>query len=683
MNQHLSKLMLAIMGLAVPLAASQVYADETLWADVQTRQSKASPLQQRTLTLNEASLHNLLINAGSEPRLSLPLPTGGFTKVQLIPVETLSPIIAAQFPTWQTWQIKGLDGQVISGRAELTALGFTAMLIMQNGDTLFIDPTTATPKAAERSYRSLSKQSNSGLFKNNFQCTTHETAQDEVHLESSPVIAARAGEDLKTYDIAIAATGEYTQYHGGSKTTALSAITTTINRMNEIYQRDLSIKLRLVSGVTTVYSDAATDPYPSSGSTLLTENQTVLDNLIGSENYDLGHLFTKSDGGLAVVEAVCRNSYKAQGVSGWDTPTGDIFAIDYVAHEVGHQLGATHTFNANSGSCSGNNRIAKTAYEPGSGSTIMSYAGICSPDNLQIHSDPMFHSGSINQITSYTQTSTGATCAESSRLNNTNPVVNAGQDYTIPARTPFILTGSASDTNTGDQLSYSWEQIDLGSSSKVDVDTGDNALVRAQLPSSSPSRTIPRLTDLLSSSHTYGETLPNQTRTMNFRLQVRDGKGGIGADEMVVNVQDTGSAFAVTAPKNTSLIAGSTLNVTWNVAKTDQAPIACSQVDIALNMTSTTSNENFQTLLSNTPNDGSASVSLPSSLGTKNTIRVKCSHNIFFALSDVNPTSAGNGTDDGLLTNGGTGSFPIELVLLVGFGVLFRQSFSQSKGASA
>ena len=259
MNQHLSKLMLAIMGLAVPLAASQVYADETLWADIQTRQSKASPLQQRTLTLNEASLHNLLINAGSEPRLSLPLPTGGFTKVQLIPAETLSPIIAAQFPTWQTWQIKGLDGQVISGRAELTALGFTAMLIMQNGDTLFIDPTTATPKAAERSYRSLSKQSNSGLFKNNFQCTTYETAQDEVHLESSPVIAARAGEDLKTYDIAIAATGEYTQYHGGSKTTALSAITTTINRMNEIYQRDLSIKLRLVSGVTTVYSDATAD----------------------------------------------------------------------------------------------------------------------------------------------------------------------------------------------------------------------------------------------------------------------------------------------------------------------------------------------------------------------------------------------------------------------------------------
>ncbi|MFZ1344866.1 reprolysin-like metallopeptidase [Thiothrix eikelboomii] len=679
MNPHLSKLILTLISLAAP----NLYADETLWTDIQPRQTSESPLQQRTLNLNEASLHSLFIHVGLEPRLSLPLPTGGFAKVQLIPVETLSPMIAAQFPDWHTWQIQGLDGQVRSGRAEFTALGFTAMLVMKNGDILFIDPTTATTQAAQRSYRSLSKQANSGLFNNRFQCNTSHPTTEALTDETTPLIAARAGEDLKTYDIAIAATGEYTQYHGGSKTTALSAITTTINRMNDIYQRDLSIKLRLVSGVTTIYSDAATDPYPSSGSNLLTENQTVLDSLIGSENYDLGHLFTTGDGGLAVVEAACRNSYKAQGVSGWDTPTGDIFAIDYVAHEVGHQLGATHTFNSNSGSCSGNNRIAKTAYEPGSGSTIMSYAGICSPDNLQAHSDPMFHSGSINQITAYTQTSTGALCADSNPLNNANPVVNAGQDYTIPARTPFILTGSASDTNTGDLLSYSWEQIDLGSSAKLDVDTGDNALVRAQLPSSSPSRTIPRLTDLLSSSHTYGETLSNQTRAMNFRLQVRDGKGGIGADEMVVNIQDTGSAFEVTAPKNTSLVAGSTLNVTWNVAKTNQAPISCSQVDIALNMTSTTSNENFQTLLSNTPNDGTASVTLPSSLGTKNTIRVKCSHNIFFALSDVNPTSAGNGTDDGILTSGGTGSFPLELVLLVGLGALLRQSLSRSKGVSA
>lgn len=679
MNQHLPSIILVIMGLAAP----NLYANEALWTDIQTRQTSESALQQRTLSLNEQGLQDLLVNAGSEPSLSLPLPTGGFAKVQLIPVETLSPAIAAQFPDWQTWQLKGLDGQVISGRAELTALGFTAMLVMQNADTLFIDPTTASTKAAERSYRSLSKQANSGLFKSHFQCATHPVGAEEIPSEATPVIAARAGEDLKTYDIAIAATGEYTHYHGGSKTTALSAITSTINRMNEIYQRDLSIKLRLVSGVTTIYSDSATDPYPTSGSTLLKENQTTLDNLIGSENYDVGHLFTTGDGGVAVVEAACRNSYKAQGVSGWDTPTGDIFAIDYVAHEVGHQFGATHTFNSEAGSCSGNNRIGKTAYEPGSGSTIMSYAGICSPDNLQAHSDAMFHSGSISQITTYTQSSTGATCADSSSLSNANPTANAGLDYTIPARTPFILSGSATDSNS-DTLTYSWEQVDLGTASKVDMDTGDNALVRAQLPTSTASRTVPRLTDLLSGSHTYGETLPSQTRTMHFRLQARDGKGGIGADEMIVNVHDTGSAFAVTAPKNTTLSAGSVLNVTWDTAKTNQAPISCSNVDIALNMTSTTTNENFQTLLSNTPNDGTASITLPSTLGTKNTIRVKCSTNLFFALSDANPTSAGSGSggSDGVYTSGGTGSFPLELVLLVGVGVFFRQRFSSQGSAT-
>lgn len=672
MNKHLSTAIAVIWG----LATANLSANETLWADLQTRLATASSMQQRTLSLNEQGLQRLLINSGSEPKLSLPLPTGGFVEVQLIPVETLSPVVAAQFPDWQTWQIKGLDGQVASGRAELTALGFTAMLVMQNGDTLFIDPTTATTSTAERSYRSLSKQSNSGLFKNNFQCSTHEAATAEAHPEAAPMVAARAGEDLKTYDIAIAATGEYTQYHGGSKTTALSAITTTINRMNEIYQRDLSIKLRLVSGVTTLYTDASTDPYSSSSSTLLKENQTALDNMIGSENYDVGHLFTTGDGGVAVVEGACRNSYKAQGVSGWDTPTGDIFAIDYVAHEVGHQFGATHSFNADSGSCSGANRIAKTAYEPGSGSTIMSYAGICSPNNLQSHSDAMFHSGSIRQITTYTQSSTGATCADSSSLSNANPIVNAGQDYSIPASTPFTLTGSATDSNN-DALTYSWEQVDIGAASKVDIDTGDNALVRTQLPSSSTSRTIPRLSDLLSASHTYGETLSSQTRHMNFRLQARDGKGGIGADEMIVKVQDTGAAFEVTAPKNMALTAGSNLNVTWNVAKTDQAPISCSNVDIALNMTSTTTNESFQTLLSNTPNDGAATVTLPSTLGTKNTIRVKCSTNIFFALSDVSPTSAGSGSgSDGVYTNGGTGSLPLEFVFLVGLGALLRYRFA-------
>lgn len=671
MNKHLSTVIAAIWG----LAAANLSANETLWADLQTRLATASSIQQRTLSLDEQGLQRLLINSGSEPTLSLPLPTGGFAKVQLIPVETLSPVVAAQFPDWQTWQIKGLDGQVASGRAELTALGFTAMLVMQDGDTLFIDPTTATTTIAERSYRSLSKQGNSGLFKNNFQCSTHEAETAEAHPEAAPMVAARAGEDLKTYDIAIAATGEYTQYHGGSKTAALSAITTTINRMNEIYQRDLSIKLRLVSGVTTIYTDAATDPYSSSSSTLLKENQTALDNMIGSENYDVGHLFTTGDGGVAVVEGACRNSYKAQGVSGWDSPTGDIFAIDYVAHEVGHQFGATHTFNTDSGSCSGANRIAKTAYEPGSGSTIMSYAGICSPNNLQAHSDAMFHSGSIRQITTYTESSTGATCADSSSLSNANPVVNAGQDYSIPASTPFTLTGSATDSNN-DSLTYSWEQVDIGTASKVDIDTGNNALVRTQLPSSSTSRTIPRLSDLLSASHTYGETLSSQTRHMNFRLQVRDGKGGIGADEMIVKVQDTGAAFEVTAPKNMALTAGSNLNVTWNVAKTDQAPISCSNVDIALNMTSTTINENFQTLLSNTPNDGAAIVTLPSTLGTKNTIRVKCSTNIFFALSDVSPTSAGSGSgSDGVYTNGGTGSLPLEFVFLVGLGAFLHHRF--------
>lgn len=664
---------------ALSFYASATFADTALWQDIQARATATEPLQQRLLTLDENQLQTLLNNAGTDAaELSLPLPQGGFTRVRLIPVEILAPDVAARHPELQTWRVEGLDGKVSSGRAERTALGFTAMLLMANGDTLFIDPTAATPEASQRNYRSLSKRANAGLFKQDFQCGTHSSTPPLAeNAGANRTVAAKAGETLHTYDIAIAATSEYTQFHGGNPTTALGAITTTLNRINEIYQRDLSIKLRLVSGTETVFANASTDPFQT-GSDMLSTNQVVLDTTVGNANYDIGHVFSTGDGGIAVVEAACNRNYKAQGMSGWDSPTGDIFAIDFVAHELGHQFGATHTFNSTKGSCAGGSRIAATAYEPGSGSTIMAYAGICSTDNLQPSSDAMFHAGSISQITRYAHDNGGASCATSTSLNNINPTANAGIDYTIPARTPFILSGSATDSN-GDTLSYSWEQMNTGTASSVDIDAGSNALIRTQLPSAVPSRTIPRLSDLVTGIHTYGETLPSTSRALNFRLQVRDGKGGIGHDDMLVSVYNTGSAFAVTAPKGNSLTAGSLLDVAWNVANTDRAPISCDKVDIAIN--STGADTGFQTLLSGTANDGAATVTLPTTLGTRNNIRVKCSNNIFFALSDANASSGGTDTGGGNTggsTTGGGGSFPVGLLALLGLSAWVRQRFTRT-----
>jgi hypothetical protein len=361
-------------------------------------------------------------------------------------------------------------------------------------------------------------------------------------------------------------------------------------------------------------------------------------------------------------------------MTGLTTPNGITFDIDYVAHEIGHQFGATHTFNSTTSSCNGN-REPTTAYEPGSGSTIMSYSGICGSDNLQNDSDNMFHAASINQVEAFahnTGGTGGAACGTAGAV-NTNPFVNAGADYTIPARTPFILTGSGSTTSG--TLTYSWEQLDAGTASTVGVDTGNNAIIRAYLPNVSPNRTIPRMSDLTSGVQAVGETLPSTSRPLNFRLTARNGTGS-AFDDMRITTSNTGSAFAVTAPAGTSLIASSATIVTWNVASTDQAPISCSNVDIAL----TTDNGTSFTTLLTTPNTGSATVTLPGTLGATNRIRVKCSNNIFFALSASNPgiatsdtTTTTTTTSSGGGGGGGGGSLPIELLLPAGIYALFRR----------
>jgi hypothetical protein len=637
------------------------------WVDVpQDRRSETAaaqslplmPSRYRLLRLDEATMRSLLAAAPREvvaraagagaTRVALPMPDGAMLEAVVEDSPIMEAPLAARFPEIRTFRARA---EGVSGRLDITPQGFHAMLNTPDG-TVFIDPRGDAGARYYVSYHQRDYDPADKIRPANF-CRIHESA-DATSMSRGPRLdpigelaigrtvngtAARTGEQLRTYRIAIAATGEYTAYHGGTVNGALSAITTTLNRVNQIYERDLAVRMVLVANNNLlIYTNAKTDPYTNDdGIAMLDENQANVNTVIGAANYDIGHVVSTGGGGIARIGAVCTDSLKAQGVTGSPQPIGDAFDIDYVAHEIGHQFDADHTFNGTSGACVDPNRSAANAYEPGSGSTIMAYAGICGAENLQSNSDAMFHAGSIASIVTFTTAGGGSGCAAVSATGNNPPTVNAGQPYTIPRGTPFELTGSASDPDPSDTLTYAWEEMDLGTASSSPatmVDDGTRPIFRSFLPTSGPTRTFPKLSDLLNNTSTIGESLPTTNRALNFRLTARDGLGGVDAANVQLQVVATAGPFAVTAPNGGQSLSGST-TVTWNSANTGGGTtVNCPNVDILL---STDGGNTFPTtLLAATPNDGSESVTFPTGSSTTARIKVKCSNNVFFDISNAN-----------------------------------------------
>ena len=569
--------------------------------------------------------------------ISLPLllPNGNKIVAKLIPDEVLPSALADKFPGISTFKILP-ESNIFAGRVDVTPKGFHAILNMVDGETILIDPVDL----ASSLYASYRKSDQDAASYRQFSCAVNDLqmhGEEDLLDQSSPVIAnkiaARSPESLLNYRIAIAATGEYTDRHGGTVEGALAAIVTSLNRVNLVMERDLGIHLSLVENNHLLIStDPDSDPFTKTDMVeLVTENQAFIDTVIGTDNYDLGHLFTTKGGGLAAIASACNSYRKAQGVSGISNPVSDSFDLDFVAHEIGHQLGATHTFNSSQGLCSGNTRTARTAFEPGSGSSIMSYAGYCGLDNLQSNTDAMYHIGSIKQINDYTNSGQGNACGERRAVNNLAPLADAGQDAIIPSRTPFELTGHASDAD-GDSLIYAWEQLDAGETSTEYTDKGNNALFRVHNPHNSRHRSFPPLPDILNHSSSKGETLPERQRSMRFAFVAQDGYNIAQSDEMSIQVERSGSRFALNLPKS-QYIRGETYQVFWNVANTDQAPINCQNVDISL---STDGGYLFNQILAKSVlNSGSAWVTIPvdSAIGNQGRFKLKCSDNIFFAVS--------------------------------------------------
>jgi hypothetical protein len=630
------------------------FSQSDLWEDISEIQFTPVgeryiiPDSYRALKLNINLAHSLIKSAPMEftPEalerknfIPLPMPDGTFQNFSFWESPAMEPELQAKFPDIRTYTGQGIDNPYATLKFDLTPLGFHAQILSPNG-RVFIDPHN---KGDIHHY--ISYYTRDFKATEEFECQLFFHDQDNYEPGYSSFDLYSFGEQLRTYRLANAATGEYTIFHGGTVAAGLSAVTTSVNRVNGVYEREVAVRMVLVANNNLIiYTDPNTDPYTNNnGSTMLGQNQTNLDNVIGNANYDIGHVFSTGGGGVAYLGVVCVTNWKARGVTGRSSPVGDPFDIDYVAHEMGHQFGANHTFNGNAGSCNGNSN-ASTAYEPGSGSTIMAYAGICSPQNLQNNSDPYFHNISFVEIAAYITSGSGNSCPVTTNTGNFPPVVSSMTGgFTIPISTPFALTGSATDAN-GDTLTYCWEEFDLGPAGHPNSPSGNAPIFRSFTPVTSPTRTFPKLSDLLNNTQTMGEILPSYTRTLTFRLTARDNRaGGSGVDwkPIAFNVTSNAGPFLVTSPNtNVSWQGNTQQTVTWNVASTNVSPVSCSNVKILL---STNGGNSFNTVLAeSTPNDGSQVVTIPNLPTTQARVKVEAVGNIFFDISNVNFTIINN-----------------------------------------
>ncbi|HEY5536197.1 MAG TPA: zinc-dependent metalloprotease family protein [Ignavibacteria bacterium] len=636
-----------LLGLNISLTAQNAgYWNDIPQYNIQTSGERIiKPLIFRTLTLNVAEIKNILLTAPPESItlakysnviISLPLPDGSYSRFRIVDSPVMEKELADKFPDIKTYAGQGIDDPYSNVRFDLTPAGFHA-IIFNATDIVFIDPYAMSDNYNYISYYKKDFRKDA----DNFTCEVIDN--DFKNTDKTPLrFENRTQGQLRTYRIAIAATGEYTTFHGGTVVAGLAAVVTSLNRVDGVYENEVAVRMVLVGNNNLIiYTNASTDPYTNNnGSTMLGQNQTNLDNVIGTANYDIGHIFSTGGGGVAYLGCVCVASSKAKGVTGSSQPIGDPFDIDYVAHEMGHQFGGNHTFNCTSGSCGGGNRVASAAYEPGSGSTIMAYAGICGAGDLQPHSDAYFHSKSLDEIINFTTGGSGNTCAQITATGNLNPVVTLGAGgNTIPISTPFSLTGSATDGN-GDSIKYCWEEYDLGPAGLPNAPSGNAPIFRSFTPVTSGTRTFPKLANLLNNTQTIGELLPTYTRSLTFCLTARDnraGGGGVGFDYITFDVSATAGPFLVTFPNTAvTLNANTPQTVTWNVANTNTAPVSCANVNILL---STDGGQTFPTVLkTNTPNDGSETVNLPVVANSTARIKVAAVDNIFFDISNTNFT---------------------------------------------
>ena len=587
--------------------------------------------------------------------VSLPDGEGNLENFIVYENSVLDPELAAKYPEIKSYIAIGIDNPRARAYFSNSPLGFKSMTLYPDQSAVFIEPVTS-----DLNTYTIYKKSDNETSSSLFECgTIDELVLNSSQRKKSISMLARGADDakLRTFRLALSCTAEYAQFFGGTKALALAGMSNTLTRINGVFERDFGVKLILIANNDIItYTAPLTDPYSDSTikSNWRSELKSTLNTVIGLANYDIGHLLgansiNVSSGDAGCIGCVCSDFNKGAGYTCANPInfSGDRFDIDFVAHEMGHQLGANHTYSYVTESSSG------AQMEPGSGSTIMSYAGSTSKD-VQNFSDAYFHAISIQQVTDNIKTKT---CAVAISTGNAVPAVNAGLDYSIPKGTPFLLTGSATDANTDDVLTYAWEEMDLGNATTTvpSITAITGPLFRSYPPTTSAIRYFPNMTTVLAGSVTTSSTeiptevLAGVARTLNFRLTVRDNRANGSAnntDDMTITVDGNSGPFSVDSQNSAvSYKSGSTQTINWTVAGTNANGVNCATVDILL---STDGGKSFPiTLLSGTSNNGSAIVAIPNIAGTTNRIMVKGTNQIFFDVNNTNFTiTTGSATAD-------------------------------------
>lgn len=600
-------------------------------------------------SLDISALRSQLANAQEAGKgakaveISLPTLNGRVEKFAVYSFPVFAKDLADQYQLGSYVGV-GVDDPSKYVRFSLAPNDFQSM-IFSNGNYEFVEPANA-----DKTVYGVHPKTQGG--KHGFECSTDEPTAAIKQLESlthkgssfanQPTDFSKSNDKkYRTMRLAISATSSYVAFTGGTLASALAQINATMTRVNGVFEKDFALHLNIVSYPSIIFTNPATDPYAGQSVNLNLKLQQTLTASVGNANYDIGHVFNAAgnNGNAGCIGCVCispaTNTSLGKGSAFTQStyPASDTFDIDFVAHEMGHQLGATHTFAFNL-------EGAETNVEPGSGSTIMGYAGITGADNdVQAHSDPYFQMLSIFQVNNNL---IDKTCDVETSITNNPPVIASLPTYTIPKGTPFVLNATATDAEN-DPMTFTWEQIDNAEETidKYNIGTTTTgASFRSAPPTTVPTRYFPKLESVingyLDNSNDTWESVPLVARQMNFAVTARDNNANATQQQanynfQTINVGNNGP-FRVS---NTSQFLYSNIsnNITWDVANTTVAPYNSPNVKIDY---STDNGVTWTVLSASTANDGSEAINMPASLnGQFVALRISSIGNVFYTLKKM------------------------------------------------